>query len=295
MEEFIDHVKFHWFGNSYVRMVVALSIMLLTILFKMLFVKVFNRFISKMSGEVHNDPTNYKFLRHAIVALIYIVGFSAAVYSVPSLRTIAGSMLAGAGILAVAIGFASQEAFSNIISGVFIIVFKPFRVNDRVQVKETIAGMVEDITLRHTVIKNFENRRVIIPNSVMGREILVNSDIIEEKICKILELGIGYGANLKRAKELIREEAMKHPSFVDNRTDEQKTNNDPAVTIRVVAWANSSINLKVWIWAKDSPSAFVMGCDLLESIKERFDAEGIEIPFPYQNVVHHNAIPKNAN
>ena len=71
-----------------------------------------------------NDPTNYIFLRRVILGLIYIVGFSLAIYIVPNLRTLAKSMLAGAGILAVAIGFASQHALSNVISGVFIVFFR---------------------------------------------------------------------------------------------------------------------------------------------------------------------------
>jgi len=71
-------------------------------------------------------------------------------------------MLAGAGILAVAVGFASQAALSNIISGVFVVIFKPFRVGDRLKINE-LTGVVEDITLRHTVIRDLENKRIIIP------------------------------------------------------------------------------------------------------------------------------------
>lgn len=288
MQEAFDHIITNWFGNSYARLIVAVVIIVATIFLRMIFVRVFKKFIIKSTDELKNDPTNYQFLQHAISAVIYIVGISAAIYSVPALRTLASSMLAGAGILAVAIGFASQQAFSNIISGFFIIMFKPFRVNDRITVKDTITGMVEDITLRHTVIRNFENRRVIIPNSVISNETLVNADIVEEKICKILNLGIGYGADVKKARAIIQEEAMKHPAFIDNRNDEQKANDEHPVTVRVINWGDFSINLRVWVWAKDAPSAWIMGCDLHESIKERFDAEGIEIPFPYRNVIHHN-------
>jgi len=297
-ESVLEYLKTNWFDNSYSRMVVALFIITVTILVKILVGRIFNRFILRSSEEVNNDPTNYKFLRHAISALIYIVGFSAAIYAIPSLRTIAGSMLAGAGILAVAIGFASQQAFSNIISGIFIIMFKPFRVNDRLQIRENISGIVEDITLRHTVIRNFENRRVIIPNSVISEETLVNSDIVEEKICKIMNLGIGYRSDVDKARKIIQEEAMKHPGFIDNRNEEQLANGDPAVAVRLTEWGDFSVNLKVWIWAQDSPTAYVMGCDLMESIKKRFEEEDIEIPFPYRNVVmaqppEQNQLPKS--
>ena len=130
MEKVIEYLKLNLFENSYSRMVIAALIIVATILLRLLVVKLFNKYITKSTKEVKNDPTNYKFLKHAISALIYIIGFSIAIYTVPALRTLANSLLAGAGILAVAIGFASQQAFSNIISGIFIIIFKPFRVND---------------------------------------------------------------------------------------------------------------------------------------------------------------------
>lgn len=288
MEEIVEYLRVNWFANSYARMITSVAILVLTVLFKMLFTRLFNRYINHSTGVVKNDPTNYTFLKHFISALIYVVGISLAVYVVPSFRSIANSMLAGAGILALAISFASQQALSNIVSGIFIIMFKPFRVGDRIQVNELMTGMVEDITLRHTVIRNYESRRIIIPNSIISQESVINSDIIDERICKIFELGIGYGSDIKLARKIIQEEAEKHPNFIDNRSDEQLEAGEDAVIVRVVSWGDFSINLRIWVWADDAPKAFIMCCDLHESIKERFEKEGVEIPFPYQNVIHHN-------
>ena len=292
MEEVLEYIKQHIFGNSYARMIAVAVIIALTIILRMIVVKIFNRFIDKSSNEVKNDPTNYKFLKHAISALIYIVGFSVAIYTIPSLRSLANSMLAGAGILAVAIGFASQQAFSNIISGVFIIIFKPFRVNDRLEIKDTIKGVVEDITLRHTVIRNYENRRVVIPNSIISQETLINADLVEERICKILDLGIAYSANIKKAREIIQEECLNHPSSIDARNDDEIKNNEHPIQVRVTGWGDSSINIRVWVWTADAPTGYKMGCDLYESIKERFDANGIEIPYPYRTIVYKTDIDK---
>jgi small-conductance mechanosensitive channel len=73
---------------------------------------------------------------------------------------------------------------------------------------------------------------------------------------------------------------MKHPLRVDGRNDKQIANNDPEVAVRVVQLADSAVILKLWVWAKDTADGFVLSCDLLKSIKERFDSEGIDIPFP---------------
>ncbi len=269
------------------HLVFFLGVLLATFLVAWLFNRLFTRFIQKSSLIMHNDPTNYQFLRHFIRAIIYIVGFSIAVYMMPPLRAIAGSILAGAGILAVAVGFASQNALSNLISGLFIILFKPFRVNDRLRIRDTLAGVVEDITLRHTVIRDFENRRIIIPNSVMNQEIIINADFQDDNICRWVELGIGYGADVDKAKAIIKEEAIKHPLHIDVRTPKDIADGKEDVVVRVLSLGEYSVNLRAYVWAENQANAFIMGCDLLESIKKRFDAEGIEIPFPYRNVIHH--------
>lgn len=255
------------------------------------FNRLFTRFIRQSSLIIKNDPTNYQFLKHFTRAIIFIVGFSIAVYVIPPLRNIASTMLAGAGILAVAVGLASQNALSNLISGLFIIMFKPFRVNDRLRVRDTLAGIVEDITLRHTIIRDFENRRIIIPNSVMNQEVIINADFQDDDICRWLEIGIGYGADIDRARAIIIEEAQKHPLHIDVRKPEEIEQGKEDVVVRVITLGEYSVNLRAYVWASNQANAFVLGCDLLESIKKRFDDEGIEIPFPYRNVIHHNTTP----
>lgn len=279
----LEEIKLH-FTSIYQPLLIILG----TIIVASIFQSVFRRIIKRKSHDLNNDPTNYKFLKHTLSALIYIVGFSWAVYTIPTLRVMATSMLAGAGILAVVIGFASQQALANVIAGVFIVIFKPFRINDRVQIKDNFySGVVEDITLRHTVIRNFENRRIVIPNSLMSSEIIVNSDFGEDLICKFVDVGIAYESDVLLAKKILAEEVMNHPNWLDRRTDEEKQDKEPPVAVRVVALAESSVNLRAWAWAVDTAAAFEMQCDVLERIKIRFPQEGISIPFP-QRTIHFN-------
>lgn len=279
----LEEIKLH-FTSIYQPLLIILG----TIIVASIFQSVFRRIIKRKSHDLNNDPTNYKFLKHTLSALIYIVGFSWAVYTIPTLRVMATSMLAGAGILAVVIGFASQQALANVIAGVFIVIFKPFRINDRVQIKDNFySGVVEDITLRHTVIRNFENRRIVIPNSLMSSEIIVNSDFGEDLICKFVDVGIAYESDVVLAKKILAEEVMNHPNWLDRRTEEERQKNEPPVAVRVVALAESSVNLRAWAWAGDTAAAFEMQCDVLERIKIRFPKEGISIPFP-QRTIHFN-------
>ncbi|MFH1589883.1 MAG: mechanosensitive ion channel family protein [archaeon] len=273
------------FIDSFGKIILIISIFVITALIARIVGFVLKRFFKRSSKILNVDPTKYTFIRYLISAAIYLIGISIAISMIPSLRSLAVSLLAGAGILVIVIGFASQQAFSNIISGIFIVIFKPFRIGDRLKIGTDLRGIVEDITLRHTVIRDFENKRIIIPNSVINNEILENSTIGDEKICKWVEFGISYDSDVDKAKKIMMEEALKHPKHIDNRTKEEQENKDPIVRVRIVGFGDSSVNLRAYVWAKNPPDAWMIGCDLNENIKKRFDKEGVEIPFPYRTIV----------
>lgn len=249
---------------------------------------VLRRFLNHSRENRDFDVTSYNFIRNAISFITFIITLTVIFYLIPGLDRIGKTLLASAGILAAAVGFASQQAFSNIISGIFLVMFKPFRVGDFIKIDEQHYGTVEDITLRHTVIRNVENRRVIIPNSVIGSQTITNSNILDPKVCSLVEIGISYSSDIDKAMDLISDEAIKHPFCIDNRTTEQKEAGAPQVVVRVIALADFSVNLRGYVWAGNNTEAFIMKTDLLKSIKQRFDREGIEIPFPYRTVILRN-------
>lgn len=273
------------------ELLVVAGILVLTSLAVIIVQRLTNRSIRIASSILKTDPSKYRFLKHLLTGTIVAVGIGLAIFTIPSLRAISVSLFASAGILAVIIGFASQAAFSNIVSGIFIIIFKPFRINDVVQVGDLHTGVIEDITLRHTVIRNYENRRIIIPNSVISNETLINSTIIEEKTCRFLEVGISYDSDIDLAMKIIRDEVRSHPEFLDYRGPDDLEKGLPDVRVLVLRLSDFSVNLRAYLWAKDPATAFVMLTDLQKSIKERFDREGVEIPFPYRTIVYKNDLP----
>ena len=104
------------------------------------------------------------------------------------------------------IGIASQEALANIIGGIFIISFKPFRVGNVIKITDTLVGTVTDITLRHTVIRNYQNKMIVIPNAIINKEKVTNYDLEEKKICQWIEVGISYNSDIDLAKRIMKEE-----------------------------------------------------------------------------------------
>ena len=255
---------------------------------------VIDKFIKASAEHLKIDSTQFKFLKNAVSYIIWITAFILIIYSIPELKTIAVGLFAGAGILAIIVGFAGQQAFANIISGIFIIIFKPFRVGDIIRMGDNFFGTVEDITLRHTVILNFENKRIIIPNSVISNETLVNDSIDDAKICRWIEFGISYDSDVEKAIKIIQEEAVKHPNCLDNRTKEEIENGVPQVVVRLISFGDFSINLRAYVWAKTTRDGFILHTDINRSIKKRFDKEGIEIPFPYRTIVYKKDLDENS-
>lgn len=248
--------------------------------------KIASKLINDSSERIKVDPTNFSFIKNSLSFFVYFAATIFIFLNVPSLRAYGSALFAGAGILAAIIGFASQKAFSNIITGIFILIFKPFRVGDVIEISGNRIGTVEEITLRHTIIKNFKNERVIVPNSIISDDIIINSSITDNKILNRIEVGISYDSDIDKAFKIMQEECEKHPFIIDNRTPEEKKKKLPLARVIVYELADYSVNLRAYAWTEDFDAAFQMKADLLKSIKERFDKEGIEIPFPYRTIVY---------
>ena len=234
------------------------------------------------------NPTNYYFVMNSVSVLVYILALVVILYVVPGGRSLALSLFAGAGLVAAIIGFASQQAFSNVVSGIFIVIFKPFRVDDIVEIGKGYSGVVEDITLRHTVIRDFQYRRIIIPNAVINNETVLNYSIRDERIYRHVEFRVAYDADLALAKSIMAAEAEAHPLCIDNRHPDEVTGGAAKVQVRVVRLEESAIVLRLWAWTRNPDEAFELHCSLNESILAAFKKAQVPIGFP-QRTLHWTA------
>lgn len=239
------------------------------------------------------DETRHKMVRNIVRAIIYVLGFLVIISFIPELKNLSLTLFAGAGFAGIVIGLAAQNAFSNIISGIFLSIFQPFRLGDRIKINEEY-GTIEDITLRHTVLKTWDNRRLVIPNAQINEASIVNYSVTDEKILMHLEMGISYDSDIDKAKKIMMEEALKHPDLLDVDEHSDFLERKDVVKVRVLGTGDFSVNLRLYAWTKDQPTAFKMKCDLVESIKKRFDKEGVEIPFPYRTIVYKKDLERRA-
>ncbi|MFC1499417.1 mechanosensitive ion channel family protein [Candidatus Zixiibacteriota bacterium] len=224
-------------------------------------------------------------LRYAIrlkTLLIFITAFLVFVSLVPGLEPLLGTLVAGAGVSALVLGFAAQSTLANLVSGIGLAVYRPFRIGDKVTIDGEY-GTIEDMTFRHTIVCTWENKRLVIPNKNIDNMTLMNHSLIDLKIMCRIDFGVSYDTDLDLAMRLIREEASRCPHRMTGSEDPRT---------RVFSHGDFSIGIRAYVWAPDMDGALELKWWMMEQVKKRFDAEGIEIPFPYRTVVYKNDLPE---
>ena len=179
-----------------------------------------------------------------------------------------GVLMGAAGVFTVAIGFASQTAASNLISGMFLVGERPFVIGDVIEV-DTITGEVISIDMVSVKLRTFDNLLVRVPNEMLLKSRLTNNTHFPIRRADIL-VGVSYGEDIPRVFEVLREVANRNPLVLDEP--------EPALIHR--GFGDSSINIQFSVWAARGPGWLEMRTSVLLEIKQAFDAAGIEIPFP---------------
>jgi small conductance mechanosensitive channel len=184
------------------------------------------------------------------------------------------SALAIFGAAGIAVGLAVKDSLSNFAAGVMLILHRPFTAGHFVEVAG-VSGKVLEVSLFSTVMLTADNRRIIIPNGIVYSDKIINHSAEDIRRCDVT-FGIGYEDDLALAQKLIAD-AMKADSRILN---------DPEPAIALVELADSSVNLAARPWAKTEDYWGVKG-DLMKNVKQAFDANGISIPYPQQDVHMH--------
>jgi len=179
-----------------------------------------------------------------------------------------GAFLGAAGVAGVAIGFASQTSLSNLVSGFFLIFESPFKIGEVVEI-DGFTGTVDNIALLSTFIRTFDNRLVRIPNETVVKSRVIN--ITRFPVRRLdLPVGVAYRHDADRVIALLKEVAAANTLCLD----------EPEPLVIFNGFGSSSLDFTICVWI-EKPNILAARNSLLADIKRRFDAEGIEIPFPH--------------
>lgn len=278
--DFIQQLN-EWGRNSILRygLVDTIFLIALILLFSALLSKYFTHLIRRLKPR--NQPVILKIKR----TIIYIVAAYAILNLFTPAQAVLNPLLASGGIVAVVLGLAAQETVGNLISGLMILLFRPFHIHDLIRVNNgEYVGTVVEITIRHTVIQTFENTRIIVPNAQMNAAVLENVSDIHSAKADFLYVSIAYDSDLDKAIEVLSQEISKHPKYCDPRTAQEIKDGVPKVIVRVTDFKESGIELRATVYSNDSSTCFAMLSDLRIAVKKRFDEEGIELPYPKRDV-----------
>lgn len=240
------------------------------------------------SKRLNSEPAIHrKFINQMVKGLIYVIAVYMIMEQIPAFTGIANVLVSNTSLLVVVLGFAAQESLGDVINGLFISLFKPFEIGDRVRlVSANITGNIEDITLRHVIIRTIDNKSLVIPNSVMNKEIIENTDLVGNNICNFLDLSVSYESDIDTAIEIIQELVRNHKYFLDYRSEEDKKNGEPDVKVLVRELGDSGVHLRCHVWTEKISENFQMCSDIRRKVIERFKEAGIKIPYPHVEVIN---------
>ena len=220
------------------------------------------------------DETLIKFLENIVYYALMIIVLLTALGKLGVETT---SFLAILGAAGLAIGLALKDSLGNFASGVMIILFKPFKVDDTVTAGG-VTGTVKEVGIFNSIFVTADNQKIIVPNGAITSGSITNVNAYETRRIDLI-IGIGYKDDIKKAKEVLTNVA----------TSNEKVLVDKGISVVVSELATSSVNFTINVWVKTSDYSEVKFY-LLENIKLSFDNEGISIPYPQQDVHHYNKI-----
>jgi small conductance mechanosensitive channel len=223
------------------------------------------------------DRTVVAFLLDLAGIAIFLLAFVFYAHLIPELRALGTALLASVSVVSVIAGLAAQSTLGNLIAGISLLLYRPFRIGDRMQINAPTGleiGSIESLTLGYTVLRTFDNRRIVIPNSVMTSQITVN--LTHSRALAQVPISIDYAADIEQARRVLVELAEHHPLV------------QGVVSCPVTQLDNMAVTLSLRAWCANVGDAKQVEFDLYEQARARFDEEGIARPSSYQTVVLKN-------
>ena len=209
--------------------------------------------------------------------LFFLLAFAFYAHLIPPLRALGTALLTSLGVASVVVGLAAQSALGNLISGISLVLYRPFEVDDRVQVAvpgglET--GVVERLTLGYTVLRTDDKRRIVVPNSVMATQVTINLQNRDAEAPLALRIGVARGSDLALVRRILLElAAAAHPDVTQ------------VLDCPVTQLGSGAVVLTLRARCPNAGAAERAEFKLYEEIKRRLEEAGVEIAFPYGEVV----------
>lgn len=224
----------------------------------------------------HVDPTATKFLAQLARFSVYAVALITFARCIPALSGLGTAGWASVSVLSVIMGFAAQNTLGNLIAGFSLLLYRPFKLGDQLQVLAPTGletGIVESLTLGYTLLRTDENRCVVVPNSIMAGQTIINLTGNDSRLICLVPIGVGDASEIDRVRTILLEVASHHPKV-------QKVRGCP-----VTQWGNAGAVLTLEVWVSDGLTGASLKCDLLEQIAKRMALESLMPSLPQTRII----------
>ncbi len=214
------------------------------------------------------DATGIRFLGKLASAVIYLAAFDCYAHVIPALNALGKSLLASLGVASVVVGLAAQSTLGNLIAGISLVIYRPFKLGDRVQVTAPSGletGVVVNIDLGYTLLRTADQRLLVIPNSVMANQASLNLSLTSPRTSCGVSFYVAAGGDIAHARQILLDAAKAQTKIVQV---------DGCFITRVTS--RGSI-LTLAASCVDADAAPGLKSDLLENAKKQFDAAGIRV------------------
>ena len=232
---------------------------------------------SKNSNKIHR-----RFLGKLLYIAVIVICLVNIVGQIDPTLDLHSTLLKGSALIVAIVGFAAQTAISDLICGFLISIHKPFEIGDRVIPEGMDPGIVEDITLRHTVLRIYDGLRVIVPNSEMNAKVIVNTGWKTDRRGVHLTFSVSYDTDIQKAMDVIRDCVADSPYTLGIETNGIMEDSGPVYFLK---FADSALILETTIWVTRETSTYVAITDVNMRVNRAFKERGIEIPYNFINVV----------
>lgn len=223
--------------------------------------------IRRDNSRLTVDKTSVTFLQQFAQVVVYVIAFAVFAQAVPQLRSLGTALLAGVSIASVVIGLAAQSTLSNFIAGISLLLYRPFKVTDRIQVNAPTGvetGVVEAVTLGYTVLRTLDRRRVVVPNSLIANQVTVNLTHTSKRVLITVPFTVPSAA-FETARTVLTDLAAGHPHC------------ESVIDCPVTSVSFDTVKLGLRVWCREAILTATLEWELIEQAWSALEQEDIRL------------------
>jgi small-conductance mechanosensitive channel len=275
MKDFLNNLPFGVDPQIVYKILIIIGVVVIVLILVKTFNSIFSRFQKKLvkklkkktPAAVSSAETKIIITQRIANFAIYFLGLVFILLQFEAVRDIGTGLLASAGVIGVVIGVAAQSTLSNLIAGISISFAQPIRLNDAV-IFENDWGFVEEISLMHTIIRTWDNRRIVVPNNVLANRVIQNWTIKDPTLLGIVMLYLDYTADLEQIKQWAKEIINQSPYSTEEKL----------AVVQVIDFTEKTMVVRILGKGPDSSGTWQLRCQIREELIKKFKEKGMRLP-----------------